>query len=188
MQKALFALAFAGEDEDEKEIEKYSQVASGMADSLLRGSGLTGNAVVAVKNIAFDIADRAKRPRPNFQDAAWKALTISPPIYSKVSKLRGAGYSLGYTTPENIFEPKLDNPALSAGANIISATTNVPLDRALRKAQNIEAATRDEAEWWQRTALLMGWGSWELGMENEKDKKEKSIKRRSTKRRTSRRK
>ena len=175
MQKALFALAFAGEDEDEEEIEKYSQVASGMADSLLRGSGLTGNAVVAVKNIAFDIADRAKRPRPNFQDAAWKALTISPPLHNKASKLRGAGYSLGYVTPENVFEPKLDNPALSAGANIISATTNVPLDRALRKAQNIEAAMSNEAEWWQTTALLMGWGTWELGMENEKDKKEKQV-------------
>ena len=175
MQKALFALAFAGEDEDEEEIEKYSQVANGMADSLLRGSGLTGNAVVAIKNIAIDIADRAKRPRPNFQDAAWKALSISPPLHNKASKLRGAGYSLGYVTPENVFEPKLDNPALSAGANIISATTNVPLDRALRKAQNIEAATRDEAEWWQRTALLMGWGTWELGMEKPKQTKKEKV-------------
>ena len=184
MQKALFALAFAEDDEDEKEIEKYSQIANGMADSLLRGMGMTGNAAVAVKNIATDIANRMDRPRPNFQDAAWKALTISPPIYSKVSKLRGAGYSLGYTTPENIFEPKLDNPALSAGANIISATTNIPLDRALRKAQNIEAAMSDEAEWWQSTALLMGWGSWELGMENQKDKKEKQIKRKPINRQT----
>lgn len=173
MQKALFALAFSEDDEDEKEIEKYSQIANGMADSLLRGMGMTGNAVVAVKNIATDIANRMDKPRPNFQDAAWKALTISPPIYSKVSKLRGAGYSLGYTTPENIFEPKLDNPALSAGANIISATTNVPLDRALRKAQNIEAAMSDEAEWWQSTALLMGWGSWELGMQKPKKQSKK---------------
>mgnify|MGYP001384278127 CR=1 FL=1 len=184
MQKALFALAFAGEDEDEKEIEKYSQVAEGMADSLLRGSGLTGNAVVAIKNVAVDIAKRAGNPRPNFQDAVWKAATISPPINNKISKGRGAGYSLGYVTPENVFEPKLDNPALSAGANIISAATNVPLDRALRKAQNIEAAMSDEAEWWQTTALLMGWGTWELGMENEKDKKEKLIKRKSINRQT----
>ena len=188
MQKALFALAFSEDDEEEKEIEKYSQIANGMADSLLRGMGMTGNAAVAVKNIATDIANRMDRPRPNFQDAAWKALTISPPIYSKVSKLRGAGYSLGYTTPENIFEPKLDNPALSAGANIISATTNIPLDRALRKAQNIEAAMSDEAEWWQSTALLMGWGSWELGMENQKDKKEKQIKRKPINRQTIKRK
>ena len=179
MQKALFALAFAGDDEEEKEIEKYSQIANGMADSLLRGMGMTGNAAVAVKNIATDIANRAERPRPNFQDAAWKALTISPPIYSKVSKLRGAGYSLGYTTPENIFEPKLDNPALSAGANIISATTNIPLDRALRKAQNIEAAMSDEAEWWQSTALLMGWGSWELGMQKKKETNERNSERKT---------
>jgi len=176
MQKALFALAFAGEDEDEKEIQKYSDVANGMADTLLRGAGLTGNAVVAIKNVAIDVAKRAKKPRPNFQDAAWKALTISPPLHNKASKLRGAGYSLGYTTPENIFEPSLNNPALSAGANIISATTNIPLDRALRKAQNIEAAMRDEAEWWQRAALLMGWGTWELGMESKQDKKEKQPK------------
>ena len=175
MQKALFALAFAGEDEDEKEIEKYSKVAEGMLDSLLRGQGLTGNAVMAIKNVAVDIAKRSGKPSPRFQDAVWKAATISPPLNNKVTKGRGAGYSLGYVTPENIFEPTLDNPALSAGANIISATTNVPLDRALRKAQNIEAAMSDEAEWWQKTALLMGWPSWELGIENEKDKIEKNV-------------
>ena len=177
LQKALFAIAFAGEDEEEKEIEKYSKVAEGMLDSLLRGQGLTGNAVMTVKNIAVDIAKRSGKPNPRFQDAVWKAATISPPLNNKVTKGRGAGYSLGYVTPENIFEPKLDNPALSAGANIISATTNIPLDRVLRKAQNIEAAMSDEAEWWQTTALLMGWGAWELGMENEKDKKEKKIER-----------
>ena len=175
LQKALFAIAFAGEEEDEKEIEKYSKVAEGMLDSLLRGSGLTGNAVMAVKNIAVDIAKRSGKPNPRFQDAVWKAVTISPPLNNKVTKGRGAGYSLGYVTPENIFEPTLDNPALSAGANIISATTNIPLDRALRKAQNIEAAMSDEAEWWQKTALLMGWPSWELGIENEKDKIEKNV-------------
>ena len=34
----------------------------------------------------------------------------------------------------------------------------------------------DEAEWWQRSALLMGWGKWELGMDDsrKKSKKKKS--------------
>ncbi len=171
LQKGLFALALDDDDDTEKETSKYADVGNGMADSLLRGSGLTGNAVVAIKNVAIDVARRSGRPKPNFKDAAWKALTISPPIYSKASKLRGAGYSLDYVTPRNIFEPSLDNPALSAGSNIISATTNLPLDRALRKAQNIEAAMSDEAEWWQKTALLMGWSEWELGIEKEKRKK-----------------
>jgi len=176
LQKALFAVGFG--DDDEETVKKYSSIGNGMVDSLLRGSGLTGNAALAIKNVAIDVADRFDRPRPNFQDAAWKALTVSPPIYSKVSKLRSAGYSLGYTTKDNIFNPSLDNPALSAGAQITSATTNIPLDRVLRKAQNIEAAMSDEAEWWQRSALLMGWGTWELGMQKprEKTKKKKSNK------------
>lgn len=176
LQKALFAVGFG--DDDEETVKKYSNIGNGMVDSLLRGSGLTGNAALAIKNVAMDVADRFDRPRPNFQDAAWKALTVSPPIYSKVSKLRSAGYSLGYTTKDNIFNPSLDNPALSAGAQITSATLNLPLDRVLRKAQNIEAAMSDEAEWWQRSALLMGWGKWELGMQNprEKTKKKKSNK------------
>ncbi len=183
LQKALFAVGFG--DDDEETVKKYSSIGNGMVDSLLRGSGLTGNAALAIKNVAVDVADRFDRPRPNFQDAAWKALTVSPPIYSKISKLRGAGYSLGYTTKDNIFNPSLDNPALSAGAQITSATLNLPLDRVLRKAQNIEAAMSDEAEWWQRSALLMGWGTWELGMqkprEKTKKKKEKDFKRETVK-------
>jgi hypothetical protein len=166
LQKALFAVGFG--DDDEESVKKYSSIGNGMVDSLLRGSGLTGNAVLAVKNVAIDVADRFDRPRPNFQDAAWKALTVSPPIYSKVSKLRGAGFNLGLTTADNIFKPSLDNPALAAGAQLSSAALNLPLDRVLRKAQNIEAAMSDEAEWWQRSALLMGWGEWELGMDESK--------------------
>ena len=171
LSKALFAVGFG--DDDEETVKKYSSIGNGMVDSLLRGSGLTGNAALAVKNVAMDVADRFDRPRPNFQDAAWKALTVSPPIYSKVSKLRGAGYSLGYTTKDNMFDPSLDNPALSASAQIASATLNLPLDRVLRKAQNIEAAMSDEAEWWQRSALLMGWGTWELGMQKPREKTKK---------------
>ena len=152
-----------------------------MADSLLRGSGLTGNAIVGVKNIALDVANRMNRPQPNFQDAAWKALTVSPPLYSKATKLRGAGYSLKYVTPNNMFEPTLDNPALSAAAQTTSAAFNIPLDRALRKAQNIEAAMSDEAEYWQKVALLLGWGEWELGM----DEKSKSTQKRSSSKRLS---
>jgi hypothetical protein len=173
LSKALFAVGFG--DDDEETVKKYSSIGNGMVDSLLRGSGLTGNAALAVKNVAMDVADRFDRPRPNFQDAAWKALTVSPPIYSKVSKLRGAGYSLGYTTKDNMFDPSLDNPALSAGAQIASATLNLPLDRVLRKAQNIEAAMSDEAEWWQKSALMMGWSEWELGMDDKpKSKKKKN--------------
>jgi hypothetical protein len=173
MQKALFAIAFDEDEDDEKKISKASDIGNGMADSLLRGSGLTGNAIVAAKNVAIEIAKQSNKPNPDFQQAAWKTLTVSPPLYGKLTRLRGASYSMKYVTPKNIFEPTLDNPALSAAAQTTSAAFNLPLDRALRKAQNIEAAMSDEAEWWQSAALLMGWGSWELGMEQETKKPKK---------------
>jgi hypothetical protein len=34
----------------------------------------------------------------------------------------------------------------------------------------------DEAEWWQSAALLMGWGSWELEMEDKKETKKRTKK------------
>ena len=173
MSKAVFALAFSDDDDDEKVVSKAAEVGEGMAESLLRGSGLTGNAVVAVKNVVKELAKQSGKPNPKFEDVVLKGFTVSPPLYGKVTRLRGAGYALKYVTPENIFEPKLDNPALSAAAQTASATFNFPLDRALRKAQNIEAAMSNEPEWWQRAALLAGWGSWELGMEQETKKPKK---------------
>jgi len=166
LQKALFAVAFS--DEDEKNVSKYANVGEGMGDSLLRGMGLTGNAAVAIKNVAKAVS--------NDKNVIEAALTVSPPLHSKATKLRGADYSRKYITPNNIFEPSLDNPALSATAQLSSAVFNLPLDRALRKARNIEAATSDEAEYWQRVALLLGWGTWELNMQEPKKSTSKSVK------------
>ena len=163
MQKALFALAFADGDDTEEEIEKYAKVGEGMLDTLLRGSGFTGNFVYAGKNLAKAFAKD--------DDPLLAALTASPPLHSKLSKIRGANYSKKYITEKNILEPTLDNPALSASSQFLSATFNLPLDRALRKARNIEAAMSEEAEYWQKIALLLGWGSWELGMQEPKNKR-----------------
>ena len=184
LSKALFVSAFSDEEEDAQQ-ERTVKVAEGMLDTLLRGSGLYGNAAVAVKNTAKAIAtDR--------QDPELQALTISPPLYSKVSKLRNAFYTRKYITKKNMFEPSLDNPALNAGAQFSSAVFNFPLDRAIRKAQNVEAAMSEGPEYWQRVALSLGWAEWELGLDEEEQKtmtinprkqtKRKSVKRKSTKR------
>ena len=161
MSKALFGLAFNGDEENEKAISKFSQTGEGMADSLLRGTGLQGNAVVAVKNLVKAYAKGEREP-------VLKAFTISPPLYGKVTRLRGAYFSSKAITKNNLFEPSLSNPSLSATAQLSSAAFNLPLDRALRKAQNIEAAMSDDAEYWQKVALMLGWSSWELGIEKNK--------------------
>ena len=64
----------------------------------------------------------------------------------------------------------IDNPALMAGANVISAATNVPIDRLVRKANNVNTAVSQDLELWERFALLGGWQAWELGIDDEPKK------------------
>jgi len=174
LQKALFALGFGEEEEDEEKNKKYISVIEGMADSVIRGTGITGAAVMTAKNFATDVARRAKKPKPNFQDSAWRLLDISPPMDSKVSKVRSALFALEYQMDE--MKEKgltLENPALMAGANFISAAFNIPLDRVLRITDNYRAALAEDTEVWQRVALLLGWSTWELGIKEEKEQKNK---------------
>ena len=49
-----------------------------------------------------------------------------------------------------------------AGAKVISATTNIPLDRVLLKMENLDGAMNEEADWWQRVAMIGGWPSWDI--------------------------
>jgi hypothetical protein len=168
MQKALFALGFEDE-EDEDKSKRVQSVAESMVDNVLRGTGVAGNVVMMAKNIAVDVARRAGRKRPNFKDAAWKLLDVSPPLDSKISKFRGAGYTFD-TEMKEIKEMGLDlrNPAVMAIAQVFTATTNVPLDRVVRMFDNARAGVAEDTEAWQRVALLLGWNAWELGI-NDKD-------------------
>lgn len=197
LQQALFALGFDSEEEEAKEKEKYQSILSSMLDSILRGTGVAGNAVMVGKNFAMDIAKRSQKPRPNFMDSAWRLLDISPPLDSKVTKVRSALYTLEYEGDKMIEKGiSLDNPAAMASAQTISAFTNVPLDRVMRIYDNTRAAVASDTEAWQRVALLLGWSTWELGIENSSTTvsprkvitKRRTSKRGTSKRRTSKRK
>ena len=56
----------------------------------------------------------------------------------------------------------IDNPAYEASTKVISAVTNVPLDRVLSKYKNLEGAMSEEAEWWQTVAMIAGWPEWQI--------------------------
>jgi len=58
----------------------------------------------------------------------------------------------------------LNNPAYLAFAQVVSGLTNVPLDRAIQKINNLRAVTSDSSDKWQKVALLMGWSTWDLGL------------------------
>jgi len=61
----------------------------------------------------------------------------------------------------------LDNPAYLAAGNVVSALTNVPIDRGIKKANNIVRSTESDLELWERLALLGGWQDWEIGLDEE---------------------
>ena len=167
LQQAVFALGF-GDDDDEKEeakSKKYLNVANGMLDSLLRGLGIGGAAVSVAKNFLMDIYERSGRDRPEYVDSVWEVTRFSPPIYSKLSKLKQAGWQFDSKKRRELIYEKgfsLDNPAYEAAAKVVSATTNVPLDRVMYKIKNIEGALDEDNEIWQRVAMMGGWPKWQL--------------------------
>jgi hypothetical protein len=175
LQQALFAVGFGDDEEESKEREKkYISIGNGMIDSLLRGLGYGGAAVSVAKNLLLDVYERSKRDRPEYVDAAWKLLDFSPPIDSKVSKLKAAGYMVDKYGDDMISKGfAIDNPAYEAASKVVSATTNVPLDRVFTKANNISAAMGEDAETWQRVALMLGWPEWQLKPKEKKKREEK---------------
>ena len=183
LQQALFAVGFGDDEEESEEREKkYISIGNGMVDSLLRGLGYGGAAVSVAKNLLLDVYERSKRKRPEYVDASWKLLDFSPPIDSKVSKLKAAGYMVDKYGDDMISKGfAIDNPAYEAASKVVSATTNVPLDRVFTKANNISAAMGEDAETWQRVALMLGWPEWQLKpKEKEKQTRIKRIDRSKT--------
>ena len=182
LQQAMFKLGFDDEEDDAEKNKTYFRTANGMLDSQLRGIGIAGAAVSVGKNFLLDIYERSKRSRPEYVDSMWKFLQFSPPISSKISRLRQAAYAFdSKKRREEIFEKgfSLDNPALMAGAKTISATTNIPLDRVLQKYYNIEASMSDDADWWQTLAMLGGWPEWSI-MDDKDEKPKKQTKKKQT--------
>ena len=166
MQQALFALMWDEDDDEEKERDKMIGIGNGMADSLLRGMGVGGAGVAAAKNIIIEAIRQSKKNRPDYEIAALKALSLSPPISSKINKLRSAALTYQYNKDE-IMEMglSLDNPAYLAVGKVASATTNLPLDRIVQKYNNLDVAFDNQTENWQSIALVLGWDQWSLGLD-----------------------
>jgi hypothetical protein len=164
LQSALFKLGF-DEEEDEKKEKMYLRTANGMLDSQLRGLGLAGATVSVIKNFLADIYERSGRSRPEYVDSVYELLRVSPPISSKISKIRQAAYQFdSKKRREEIFDKgfSIDNPAYEAFAKVISATVNIPLDRVYSKLDNISGSMSEDAETWQTIAMLAGWPKWNI--------------------------
>ena len=166
LQNALFAEAFGeDEEEDEEQSNKQGRIANGMADSLLRGLGIQGAAVSALKNSLITIANENDKKSPKFVKAVYDLFDFSPPLDSKFRKLRSGANTITWER-ENIKNKGFDlnNPAYLASAQIVSGLTNLPLDRAIQKMNNIRAIMSNSSQNWQKVAMALGWSTWDVGL------------------------
>jgi hypothetical protein len=171
LQQALFAIGFGDDDEDEdpkkkaRADKKIARVANGMLDSQLKGLGVAGTAVSALKNMIVKLYDEHGKRTPEYEAASVEALGFSPPLNSKYRKLVGGLKSFSWNRKEMKEKGfSLDNPAYLAGAQIISAFTNVPVDRVVKKANNVRGLLSNQTETWQKVALGLGWGTYDIGL------------------------
>jgi len=172
LQAAVFSLAFGDTDDDDVETAKTVRVLNGMVDSILRGTGFVGAGVSIGKNVILKIIEQSEKKRPDYADIAWEAVKLSPPVSSKIQKLRTAGNTISYNMDE-IKEKgfSYDNPALLASGSVVSFATNAPMDRLVKKVDNLVTASTQELEMWQRVALVAGWDKWSLGLIEKKGDK-----------------
>jgi len=165
MQQGLFALGFGDTDISDDEQKKIIKGANGMLDSSLRGLGFAGVTVQVLKNLGIDIYERSQKNRPEYVDAWIKLLEFSPAIKSKLGRFKSAAYPFDNKQKrEEVFEKgfALNNPAYESAAKVITATTNIPLDRVMSKTNNLVRAFDDDVEAWMSVAMIMGWPEWQL--------------------------
>jgi hypothetical protein len=160
---------FGGDEDEEKTKTKTTRVANGALDTLLRGTGVYGAMASTLKNTIMKYMDERDKPygKRELSKVALEATQLSPPIGSKLRKIMSSIYSYEYNkgVPEKM-GVSVDNPILNVIGNLVEATTNAPLARVVRKAQNIEEAINGNHEMWKRVALILGWDKWSLDIKD----------------------
>jgi predicted kinase len=167
LANAMFAVDDESDDpEDIKFAEKKkSRHVNTILDSYLRGMGTGGATVSALKNSILSFEKESEKDyNADYGNTVIDMLNVSPPIGSKMRKIYGALKT--YKSDKEVMGEmglSLDNPAVLATANVISAFTNIPTDRVVMKLTNIKDATTGDFENWQRIAMFMGINKWSLG-------------------------
>lgn len=180
LQNALFASLFDDDEEDEKKAKaterRYANILNSMADTILRGVGITGAIVSTIKNVVSKFAEeREKGFKGDQAKTIVAALGISPPIGSKAAKLYSA------INTEKIDKDIIDkrgmsvtldgqlnlSPSYDIAGKVVASTTNFPLDRLVDKVNNVSEVLDSRNKTWQRVALALGWKAFDVGTLNE---------------------
>jgi len=157
-------------DDDEDDAFDWERVTNSMLDNYLGGLGLGGQATVTLKNTVQEFLKQEEKEWNS--DHAYTLLRLfglSPTIGSKGRKIYSAIQTNRFNKEimQEMSLLNVDNPAYSIFGNIVSALFNVPLDRLVKKVDNIDVAITQDISNWQRMALMMGWSTWDLGIKDQ---------------------
>jgi len=172
LQSAIDAIGFGDDDDDDSKEElkntrkeKAVKVANGMLDSQLRGLGITGAAVSSLKNFLLTLMEENDKKRPEYEEAVEDLFAFSPPLGSKVGKIYGGLRSFSWNKKEMKEKGwSLDNPAYLAVAQVFTGLTNVPVDRVVKKTNNMRGIFSELSVRWQKIALILGWSTYDVGL------------------------
>jgi len=169
LQQAL-AASLWGDDEEEKD-KDVKRVLNGTLESFLSGMGIHGKIASTIKN-TIGVYKEQKAKGWNREDGKilLELLSFSPPIGSKLRKIYQAIRSEYYDSDGKLSEElgwRVENPKLYFWSSIIEAVFNIPTQRLVRKANNLEEAITGNHSIWERIQLGLGWSVWELGLEDE---------------------
>ena len=183
LQQGLFAVLPGLGDDEEKEEDKKKrlkekdkklvEIASGVVDTVVRGTGLLGGVMVTLKNVIKKyMEERPKEYKADYTKVLLETTNISPPIGSKLRKI--------YT---GLQQTKFDKdlikergwgvmqdgrvhlgPLYSVAGKGVEATTNLPMDRLVTKVENISQALNSQNTATQRTMIALGWTPRSVGV------------------------
>ena len=184
LQSALFAAFFTDDEEEKDELKidnKTFRAINTVLDSALRGSGIGGAALSTLKNATIAwMRENDKGFTGQNGKVILELLNISPAVGIKARKIYGAmeNYKFNKKILDEIGYDNPNHPYYGIAGSLASAAFNIPLDRIVSKASNIKAMTQQDAEAWQRTALFMGYNTWDLGLKDPEIEAAKNAKKR----------
>jgi hypothetical protein len=182
LQQGLFAVMFDDDEEDEdkkkkKKTDAAIDVANGVLDSILRGTGFVGGVAATLKNTVVKyLEERAKKQKAEYAKVVLEAANMSPPIGSKLRKTYSALQQTKYD--KDLIEARgwgvmQDGrvhlgPMYSVTGKLVEVGTNFPMDRLVNKVENVSQAFNSENTAMQRLATGMGYSPWTVGIEGTK--------------------
>jgi hypothetical protein len=181
LQQGLFAVMFDDDDDEEKKKKKKTDaafdVANGVLDSILRGTGFVGGITATLKNTVIKyLEERAKKQKAEYAKVVLEAANMSPPIGSKLRKTYSALQQTKYD--KDLIEARgwgvmQDGrvhlgPMYSVTGKLVEVGTNFPMDRLVNKVENVSQAFNSENTAMQRLATGMGYSPWTVGIEGTK--------------------